>query len=102
LEVGLDGGDEARVDGVERWVRQRDAARRSSGAHAIQLTEDADTTSDVRRVVDAATDAHATVLGAANDDHLVVRRTRHAERLRVTVLLRRRRRRSLLTTRFRD
>ena len=93
LEVGLDGGDEARVDGVEGGVGQRDAARRSSGAEPVELGEHADPTADVRRVVHAPADAHTAVLGRAYDHDLVVRRARHAERLRVTVLRRRRRRR---------
>jgi len=73
VEVGFDCGHEARVDGVEGWVGQRDVTGRSAGAHAIQLTEDTDTTADIRRVLDATTDAHAPVLSTANDDDFIVR-----------------------------
>jgi len=86
LEIGLDTGHKTWVDGVEHWVGKRDVARRSSGTHAIQLTEDTHTTTDIGRVMDTPADTHPTVLGTANNDHFVVRWTRHAERLRVTVL----------------
>ena len=81
MEVRLDGGHETGVDGVEGWVGQWNVAGRTSGAHAIQLSEDADTTTDVGGVIYTATDTHPTVLGATNDYHLVVRWTRYAERL---------------------
>jgi len=72
VEVRLDIGDETRVDGVEDGVGQRHVARRAPGTQAIQLTEDADTTTDVRRVMDASSDPHPTVLCDTNDNHLVV------------------------------
>ena len=48
MQVGLDGGDEARVDGVEGGVGQRNAARGSAGTEPVELRQDADATADVR------------------------------------------------------